>query len=119
VIVGADRIAANGDVANKIGTYTLAVLARAHGIPFYVAAPLSTVDLRTPSGASIPIEERPSEEIVSVGGVRVAPAEIQVRNPAFDITFHDLVTAIITEAGVIRPPYDSGLRDAVASHGGR
>lgn len=115
VIVGADRIAANGDVANKIGTYSLAVLARAHGIPFYVAAPLSTVDLRTPSGASIPIEERSSEEIVSVGGVRVAPAEIQVRNPAFDVTSHDLVTAIITEAGVIRPPYGSGLREAVTS----
>jgi methylthioribose-1-phosphate isomerase len=119
VIVGADRIAANGDVANKIGTYTLAVLARAHGIPFYVAAPLSTVDLSTASGASIPIEERPPEEIVSVAGVRVAPAEIQVRNPAFDITSHDLVTAIITEAGVIRPPYGSGLRDAVTSHGAR
>ena len=119
VIVGADRIAANGDVANKVGTYTLAVLARAHEIPFYVAAPLSTVDLDTPSGASIPIEERPSGEIVSVGGVRVAPAEIQVRNPAFDVTPHDLVTAIITEAGVIGPPYDAGLRNAVASEGAR
>jgi len=119
VIVGADRIAANGDVANKVGTYTLAVLARTHAIPFYVAAPLSTVDLDTPSGASIPIEERPPGEIVSVGGVRVAPPEIQVRNPAFDITPHDLVTAFMTEAGVIRPPYDSGLRNAVASHGAR
>ena len=117
VIVGADRIAANGDVANKVGTYTLAVLARAHGIPFYVAAPLSTVDLDTPSGASIPIEERSPGEIVSVGGVRVAPAGIQVRNPAFDVTPHDLVTAIITETGVIRPPYDAGLRNAFASQG--
>jgi methylthioribose-1-phosphate isomerase len=119
VIVGADRIAANGDVANKVGTYTLAVLARAHGIPFYVAAPLSTVDLDTASGATIPIEERHPGEIVTVGGVRVAPAEIEVRNPAFDVTPCDLVTAIITEAGVVRPPYDSGLRLAVALHGAR
>ena len=116
VIVGADRIAANGDVANKVGTYTLAVLARAHDIPFYVAAPLSTVDLRTPSGEAIPIEERHREEIISLGGVRVAPAEIQVRNPAFDVTPSHLVTAIVTEAGVIRPPYDAGLRIAVAAH---
>lgn len=117
VIVGADRVAANGDVANKVGTYTLAVLARAHGIPFYVAAPLSTVDLDTPSGGAIPIEERHPAEVVTVGGVRVAPAEVDVRNPAFDVTPADLVTAIITEAGVIRPPYDSGLRGAVASRG--
>jgi methylthioribose-1-phosphate isomerase len=116
VIVGADRIAANGDVANKVGTYTLAVLARAHGVPFYVAAPLSTVDLDTPSGAAIPIEERHPDEIVTVGGVQVAPAGTRVRNPAFDITPGDLVTAIITEVGVVRPPYDSGLRRAVASH---
>ncbi len=115
VIVGADRIAVNGDVANKVGTYALAVLARAHGIPFYVAAPLSTVDLATPSGAAIPIEERPPEEIVTVGGVRVAPAGIQVRNPAFDVTPHHLVTAIVTDAGVIRPPYEPGLRSAVAA----
>ena len=113
VIVGADRIAANGDVANKVGTYTLAVLARAHGIPFYVAAPLSTVDLATPSGDAIPIEERRPEEILTVGGVPVAPAQIAVRNPAFDITPHTLVTAIITEAGVIRPPYEDGLRRVV------
>lgn len=112
VIVGADRIAANGDVANKVGTYTLAVLAHRHGIPFYVAAPLSTVDLATPSGAEIPIEERPPGEIVTLGGVRVAPDAIAVRNPAFDITPHDLVTAIITDAGVVRPPYEPGLRRA-------
>ena len=112
VIVGADRIAANGDVANKVGTYTLAVLARAHKIPFYVAAPLSTVDLATASGDAIPIEERRPEEITAVGGVRVAPVQIAVRNPAFDITPHRLVTAIITEAGVIRPPYKDGLRRA-------
>jgi methylthioribose-1-phosphate isomerase len=119
VIVGADRIAANGDVANKVGTYTLAVLSRVHGIPFYVAAPLSTVDLGTPSGAAIPIEERHRGEIVTVGDVRVAPDGIDVRNPAFDVTPCDLVTAIITEAGVIRPPYDSGLRLAVASRDAR
>jgi len=117
VIVGADRIAANGDVANKVGTYTLAVLARAHGIPFYVAAPLSTVDLATPSGAAIPIEERRPEEILTVGGVRIAPEGIEVRNPAFDVTPHHLVTAIVTDAGVIRSPYEPGLRSAVATQG--
>ncbi len=110
VIVGADRIAANGDVANKVGTYTLAVLAGAHQIPFYVAAPLSTVDLSTPSGDTIPIEERAPEEVTSVGGVRIAPAGVGVRNPAFDVTPHPLVTAIVTEAGVLRPPYDVSLR---------
>ncbi len=119
VVVGADRIAANGDVANKIGTYTLAVLARTHGIPFYVAAPLSTVDLATPSGAEIPIEERPPGEVVMLGGVRVAPQEIRVRNPAFDITPHELVTAIVTDAGVVHPPYEPGLRRAQASAHGR
>ncbi|HLW59931.1 MAG TPA: S-methyl-5-thioribose-1-phosphate isomerase [bacterium] len=113
VIVGADRIAANGDVANKVGTYTLAVLAGAHHIPFYVAAPLSTVDLATPAGDDIPIEERRPEEIRNVGSVRVAPAEIAVRNPAFDVTPHQLITAIVTEAGVIRPPYPDGLRRAM------
>ncbi len=115
VIVGADRIAANGDVANKVGTYMLAVLAQAHEVPFYVAAPLSTVDLATPSGDAIPIEERPPEEIITVGGIPVAPAEIKVRNPAFDVTPHHLVTAIITEAGVITPPYAPSLRRALAS----
>jgi methylthioribose-1-phosphate isomerase len=113
VIVGADRIAANGDVANKVGTYTLAVLARAHRIPFYVAAPLSTVDLATRSGDAIPIEERAPEEVAAVAGVRVAPAGVAVRNPAFDVTPHGLVTAIVTEAGVVRPPYARALRRAV------
>lgn len=113
VIVGADRIAANGDVANKVGTYMLAVLAQAHSIPFYVAAPLSTVDLAVSSGEAIPIEERSAGEIVTLAGIPVAPAEITVRNPAFDITPHHLVTAIITEAGVITPPYELGLRRAV------
>ncbi len=113
VVVGADRIAANGDVANKVGTYTLAVLAHAHRVPFYVAAPLSTVDLDTPDGDAIPIEERRSEEVTTLGGVRVAPQGVAVRNPAFDITPHLLVTAIITEAGVIRPPYPENLKRAV------
>lgn len=109
VVVGADRIAANGDVANKIGTYTLAVLARAHGIPFYVAAPRSTVDLATPSGEAIPIEERSPEEVTYVRGVRVAPADAAVENPAFDVTPAELVTAIVTDAGVARWPYGESL----------
>jgi methylthioribose-1-phosphate isomerase len=110
VIVGADRIAANGDVANKIGTYTLAVLAREHGLPFYVAAPVSTIDLGTPSGEHIPIEERPGEEVTHHAGRRVAPEGIAVRNPAFDVTPHRFVTAIICERGVARPPYLASLR---------
>jgi methylthioribose-1-phosphate isomerase len=113
VIVGADRIAANGDTANKIGTYTLAVLAHAHGLPFYVAAPLTTVDLATAEGNVIRIEERSPDEVTTVRGVRVAAAGIAVRNPAFDVTPHRLITAIVTEAGVIRPPYHAALRAAV------
>jgi len=113
VVVGADRIAANGDVANKIGTYTLAVLAGAHDVPFYVAAPTSTVDLSTPDGRAIPIEARAPEEVTVLCGVRIAPAGVAVRNPAFDVTPSRLVTAIITEAGVVQPPYASGLRRAV------
>jgi methylthioribose-1-phosphate isomerase len=109
VIVGADRIARNGDVANKIGTYALAVLAQAHGLPFVVAAPTSTLDLATPDGAAIPIEERGADEVTHVAGVRVAPEGVAVRNPAFDITPHRLVTAIVTEAGVATPPYDRSL----------
>lgn len=103
-LVGADRIAANGDVANKIGTYSVAVLARAHGIPFYVAAPHSTIDLATPSGEHIPIEQRRPEEVTSVcGGAAVAPAGADVLNPAFDVTPADHITAIITERGVFKP----------------
>ncbi len=109
VIVGADRIAANGDVANKIGTYTLAVLARAHVLPFIVAAPISTVDLACLDGAAIPIEERAASEVTHVGGCRIAPEGITVRNPAFDVTPHDLITAIVTEAGVAAPPFDRSL----------
>ncbi|WP_027415494.1 S-methyl-5-thioribose-1-phosphate isomerase [Aneurinibacillus terranovensis] len=110
VIVGTDRVAANGDVANKIGTYGLAVLARAHNIPFYVAAPLSSIDLQTPNGTMIPIEERHAVEVTHSMGRMVAPADIKVYNPAFDVTPHDYVTAIITEKGIIQEPYEEGLR---------
>ncbi len=114
VLVGADRIAANGDTANKVGTYTLAVLAARHGVPFYVVAPISTVDLSTPDGASIPIEERPGSEVVTFRGVRTAPPDTEVRNPAFDVTPAELITGIVTEEGVLRPPYDGSLALAVA-----
>jgi len=110
VVVGADRIAANGDVANKIGTYTVAVLAKENGVPFYVAAPFSTVDLAAPSGAAIPIEQRPAEEVTAIQGVRIAPEGIAVQNPAFDVTPHAYVTAIITERGVAEPPFSQSLR---------
>jgi methylthioribose-1-phosphate isomerase len=110
VIVGADRIAANGDTANKIGTYTVAVLAHAHGVPFYVAAPVSTIDPHCPNGAAIPIEERSAQEVTDIGGKRVAPEGIAVRHPAFDVTPARLVTAIITERGVLRAPYDDAIR---------
>jgi methylthioribose-1-phosphate isomerase len=109
VVVGADRIVANGDVANKIGTYALAVLARQHGIPFYVAAPTATLDLATPTGAGITIEERDPEEVAHVGKVRVAPEGAAAHNPAFDVTPARLVTAIVTEAGVARPPFRRSL----------
>ena len=112
VIVGADRIAANGDTANKIGTYALAVLARAHGIPFYIAAPLSTIDPVLADGGRIPIEERDPAEVTRCGGVRTAPEGVAVWNPAFDVTPHDLIAAIVTEAGVIRPPLAEGIRKA-------
>lgn len=109
VVVGADRIAANGDVANKIGTYTVAVLANAHGVPFYVAAPLSTIDPACPTGASIPIEERSAGEVVDIHGLRVAPEGISVRHPAFDVTPARLVTALITERGVLRAPFGESI----------
>src|SRR5947207_6015679 len=109
VVVGADRIAANGDVANKIGTYTVAVLAKEHGIPFYVAAPISTVDLATPDGSKIPIEQRDAREVKHLGPVRLTPEAAHVRNPAFDVTPHRYVTAIITERGVAKPPYSESL----------
>jgi methylthioribose-1-phosphate isomerase len=109
VIVGADRIARNGDVANKIGTYTLAILAKEHKIPFYVAAPLSTFDRTITKGKKIPIEERAPEEVAAPLGRRLAPERIEVRNPAFDVTPHRYVSAIITERGIIRPPFVEGL----------
>ncbi len=110
VIVGADRIAANGDVANKIGTYTLAVLAAENGIPFYVAAPTSTIDLSLNSGAEIPIEERNPEEVTSIGGTRLAPQGIRAANPAFDVTPHRYITAIITEKGIVKEPYGDRMK---------
>ncbi len=114
VVVGADRIAANGDVANKIGTYPVAVLAREHGLPFYVAAPTSTIDLSTPDGDHIPIEERSAREVTHYGSARLTPDGVRVRNPAFDVTPHRLVTAIITETGIFRSPYDQSLPTAFA-----
>jgi methylthioribose-1-phosphate isomerase len=111
VFVGADRIAANGDVANKIGTYGLGVLAHAHGIPLYVVAPRSTIDLSLPSGDAIPIEERGADEVTSVLGTRIAPVGVQVANPAFDVTPSRYVAAIITEVGIIRPPFEVGLEE--------
>jgi methylthioribose-1-phosphate isomerase len=114
VVVGADRIAANGDVANKIGTYSVAVLAKAHGIPFYVAAPISTLDLSLASGDQIPIEQRPTTEVTQISQKTIAPEGIEVANPAFDVTPHEHITAIITERGVVRPPYTESLRALVS-----
>jgi methylthioribose-1-phosphate isomerase len=114
VIVGADRIAANGDVANKIGTYGVAVLAKENNVPFYVAAPVSTLDLTLPEGDRIPIEERGATEVTHFHGVRVAPAGTVVRNPAFDVTPHRYISAIITERGVARAPYEESLRELAA-----
>jgi methylthioribose-1-phosphate isomerase len=112
VVVGADRIAANGDTANKIGTYGVAVLAREHNIPFYVAAPLSTIDLNTPDGAGIPIEERNAREVTHVGGSQISPENALIWNPAFDVTPHRFITGIITERGIFRPPYAESLKRA-------
>jgi methylthioribose-1-phosphate isomerase len=112
VVVGADRIAANGDTANKIGTYGVAVLAREHRIPFYIAAPLSTIDLDTPDGSHIPIEERPAKEVTHVGGSRMAPDGALVWNPAFDVTPHQFIAGIITERGIFRAPYSESLKQA-------
>src|SRR5229473_2453854 len=109
IVVGADRIAANGDVANKIGTYTVAVLAKEHGIPFYVAAPISTVDLATPDGSKIPIEQRNAREVTHIAGKQMVPDGVQVENPAFDVTPAKYVAAIITERGIARAPYEQSL----------
>jgi methylthioribose-1-phosphate isomerase len=113
VVVGADRIAANGDTANKVGTYAVAVLAREHQIPFYVAAPLTTIDLDTPGGDAIPIEERNAREVTHVGGAQLAPDGALVWNPAFDVTPHHLIAGIITERGIVRPPYVETLKRVV------
>jgi len=110
VVVGADRVAANGDVANKIGTYTVAVLAKEHGIPFYVAAPWSSVDMECPDGDHIPIEQRSSREVTHVGTVRIAPEGVKIENPAFDVTPARYVTALITERGIARAPYAEALK---------
>jgi methylthioribose-1-phosphate isomerase len=109
IVVGADRIAANGDVANKIGTYTVAVLAKEHGIPFYVAAPISTVDLDTPDGSKIPIEQRNPREVTHIAGRQMVPDGVGIENPAFDVTPAKYVTAIITERGIARAPYTESL----------
>jgi methylthioribose-1-phosphate isomerase len=109
VVVGADRVAANGDVANKIGTYTVAVLAKEHGIPFYVAAPWSSVDMECPDGEHIPIEQRSQREVTHVGATRIAPEGVKIENPAFDVTPARYISAIITERGVVRPPYKESL----------
>jgi methylthioribose-1-phosphate isomerase len=114
VVVGADRIAANGDVANKVGSYPLAVLARHHGLPFYVAAPVSTIDLETPTGASIVVEERERDEVASFMGVPSAPEGTEIANPAFDVTPAALITALVTDRGVASPPTESAIR-AMAS----
>ncbi|RJQ55095.1 MAG: S-methyl-5-thioribose-1-phosphate isomerase [Actinobacteria bacterium] len=117
VFVGADRIAANGDVANKIGTYPISVVARDNNIPFYVVAPTSTIDLETPEGRKIPLELRPPEEITMVGETQIAPEGVQVYNPAFDVTPGENVTAIITEKGIAKPPFDESLRKLLSSKG--
>jgi methylthioribose-1-phosphate isomerase len=119
VIVGADRIAANGDAANKIGTYSVAVLARAHRIPFYVAAPCSTIDPRIKSGEAIPIEERDPREVTHWRDLRIAPEGISVLNPAFDVTPHGYITGIITETGVLQPPFTRSIREALRGAGMR
>ena len=118
IVVGADRIAANGDTANKIGTYGVAVLAQEHAIPFYVAAPLSTIDLHTPDGAHIPIEERNAREVTHVGGSQVAPAGARIWNPAFDVTPHKFISGIITERGIFRAPYVESLKKAFEAPSG-
>ncbi len=113
VVVGCDRVAANGDVANKIGTYTIAVLARRHGIPFFVAGPTSSIDVNCASGKDIPIEQRDAKEVSHMFGKALAPKGMRVLNPAFDVTSQDLITAIITEKGVINPPYQQNIRNHV------
>jgi methylthioribose-1-phosphate isomerase len=113
VVVGADRIAANGDTANKIGTYSIAVLAKENGVPFYVAAPTTTIDLSCPDGTAIPIEERSAGEVLSFAGHPIAPAGVGARHPAFDVTPARYIAAIVTDEGICRPPYGDSLAAAV------
>jgi len=110
IVVGTDRVTANGDMANKIGTYSLAVLANAHNIPFYVAAPLSSFDMTLANGDSIPIEERDNKEILEIAGTKIAPERIQTYNPAFDVTPANLITAFITEKGIVKPDYTNTIK---------
>jgi methylthioribose-1-phosphate isomerase len=110
IVVGADRIAANGDVANKIGTYSVAVLAREHDIPFYVAAPISTIDFACPDGSQVPIEQRDAREVTHIAGKQMTPDGVSIENPAFDVTPAKYVTAIITERGIARAPYEESLQ---------
>ena len=116
VIVGTDRVARNGDFANKIGTYGLAIIAKEHRVPFYVAAPLSSIDLAVENGQAIPIEERQAEEVTAIRGVQIAPEGISVYNPAFDVTPHEYVRAFITERGLVYPPFEEGLEAVFASN---
>ncbi len=118
VLVGADRITANGDVANKVGTYGLAVIAARHGVPFFVVAPTSTIDLETPDGSGIPIEERSPDEVTKWAGVRVAPEGVGVYSPAFDVTPNDLISAVVTERGILRAPFGPALRQACGKREG-
>jgi methylthioribose-1-phosphate isomerase len=119
ILVGADRVAANGDTANKVGTYSLAVLAARHGIPFFVCAPTSSIDPATPDGASIEIEERPADEVLQIRGVQIAPPGTEVRNPSFDVTPAELITGIVTEEGVIHAPFEGGLAEAISAASAR
>ena len=112
VVVGADRIAANGDTANKIGTYTVAIAAKYHNVPFYIAAPLSTIDTSIKSGKEIPIEERSHEEVTHINGDWVCAKEVNVINPGFDVTPHELITGIITEKGILRPDFEKSIKNA-------
>ena len=116
VVVGADRIAANGDAANKIGTYTVAIAAKYHNIPFYVAAPLSTIDTNIQSGEEIVIEERPHEEVTMINGKNICPEGVNVINPAFDVTPHELITGIITEKGILKPDYKNSIKNAFSAN---
>jgi methylthioribose-1-phosphate isomerase len=115
IVVGADRIAANGDVANKIGTYTVAILAKEHSIPFYVAAPISTIDFACPDGSKIPIEQRNAREVTHIGGKQMTPEGVSIENPAFDVTPAKYVTAIVTERGIARTPYEQSLQELAAA----